>query len=128
MTTGMDRHTGKSLGGWDHVVQSLYYLFALLIGARVMRRSVGSAVPIILGRENLTQPALGQFWAAIMLAIELWEPRFKIRQVIYPIPENSGVRVRAGQLGVRLIGQYRPNALLGDFTVAAIGGEKDFVL
>ena len=49
--------------------------------------------------------------AAITSAIEQWEPRFRVTRI-------EVVKVtRDGQLHVFLEGEYRPRAILGDFTV-----------
>jgi hypothetical protein len=125
---GINRFTGEKIEGFDHVVQCLFYLFSLHITSRMVARTVGSAVPRILGRENVTIISTVRFWTAIILACELWEPRFRISQVIYPLSANDAAKVRKGQLGIRLRGQYRPNALFGDFTVEPINGERDFII
>ena len=128
MTTGIDRFTGKRLDGFVHVEQSLFYLFSLVIGSRIMRRNVGSAVPIILGRENVSSVPIARFWSMVILACQLWEPRFYVEQVIFPLPTDTPERLRRGKLGMRLIGEYRPNALLGDPTPARVGARRDFIL
>jgi phage baseplate assembly protein W len=124
MSAGIDRRTGRPLEGWSHVLQSLHAIFTTPIGARVMRRAFGSAVPGLLGK-NLTPNTVARFYIAIILAVELWEPRFRVRQVGYPASTNSTDNLKQGKFGLRLFGDYRPNALDGDFTVAT---SKDFVL
>jgi len=124
MSAGIDRRTGRPLEDWSHVLQSLSVIFTTGFGARVMRRVFGSAVAGILG-QNLTPDTTAKFYTAIILAIELWEPRFRVRQIAYPASTNSADRLRQGKFGLRLFGDYRPNALSGDDTVAAT---KDFVL
>ncbi len=117
MSTGINRITGLPLSGWDHVVQSLGVIFTTRIGDRVMRRLFGSAVPGLLGR-NLTPQTILRFYAAIIIAIDLWEPRFRVRSITYPGETNSVAELQQGRFGFRLYGDYRPNALTGDFTVA----------
>lgn len=114
---GINRETGRPLSGWDHVAQSLRVLFSTGFGERVMRRNFGSVVPAVLG-QPMTPQTLLKFYTAIVVAIELWEPRFRVRKISYPGPLNSPARLRQGQVGVQLDGDYRPNALSGDFTVA----------
>ena len=115
MTAGIDRRTGRPLAGWPHVLQSLGVIFTTRIGARVLARFFGSAVPGLLG-QNLTPSTLLKFWTAIAIAIELWEPRFRLRQIAFPAATNGSQRLRQGQLGLRVVGDYRPGALEGDFT------------
>lgn len=117
MSTGIDRETGRLLSDWDHVVQSLGVIFTTRIGDRVMRRVFGSAVPGLLGR-NLTPPTILRFYTAIVVAVDLWEPRFRVRLITYPGETNSVANLQQGRFGFRLYGDYRPNALDGDFTVA----------
>lgn len=113
---GIDRNTGKRLVGWPHVVQSLLVLFSTRIGSRIMRRAFGSDVPALLGRENVSRAAVLRFWTAIILAVELWEPRFRIVKIGMPASSNGTDKARAGKLGFSATGQYRPYALQGDFT------------
>jgi phage baseplate assembly protein W len=119
MSTGIDRFTGRPLSDWPHVVQSILVILSTRIGDRVMRRSFGSAIPGLLGR-NLVPATLLRFYTAIAIAIELWEPRFRVRQFEFQGAENSANDLRQGRLGIRMIGDYRPRALSGDMTVEAV--------
>lgn len=110
--TGIDRRTGRVLSGWAHTTQSLAVIFTTYFGERVMRRWFGSFVPNLLGR-NMDPPTIIKFWMAICVAIELWEPRFKVTK-IQPIGTPEGMR--RGGLGFEVQGVYRPRGHLGDFT------------
>lgn len=114
-STGINRFTGQALSDWDHVIQSLFVIFQTLIGTRVMRRTFGSAVPGLLGK-NLTPPTMLNFFTAIIIAIVLWEPRFRVIQIIYPQPPVTPDTVRAGLIEFQIVGAYRPRALQGDLT------------
>ncbi len=118
-STGIDRETGKSLSDWDHVTQSIHVIFSTRIGERVMRRAFGSAIPGLLGR-NLEPVTLAKFFAAICIAIDLWEPRARVTQILYPQPPNSEGNLRVGKIAFSIVCEYRPNALQGDFTAAPI--------
>lgn len=118
MTAGVNRVTGAPLAGFAHVRQSLNVIFTTRLGSRVLRRTFGSAVPKLLG-QPLTPDRLMKFYMAIVVAVELWEPRFAVTSVSYPQGENSASQLQQGQFGVTIEGQYMPNALEGDFTVAA---------
>ena len=118
-STGIDRETGKPLSDWDHTVQSILVILSTHFGERVMRRIFGSAVPRVLGK-NLVPDTMLKFYMAVAVAIELWEPRFRVRRFEYPGRQNSPEDMRQGRIGIRLIGDYMPRALEKDFTVEAI--------
>lgn len=84
-----------------------------------MRRVFGSAVSNILG-QNLVPSTMLKFYTAISIALEMWEPRFQVRRFEYPASENSADHLRQGMIGIRMIGDYRPRALDGDFTVESV--------
>ena len=119
MTAGIDRRTGRPLAGWPHVVQSLGVILSTGIGSRILRRDFGFAGLGLLGRENMHPSAVLRFVAALAIAIELWEPRFRIRAIRFPATRNSPDALRQGRVGLELLGDYRPRALEGDFTVAS---------
>ena len=117
MSFGLDRETMRPLSGWPHVLQSVRVILSTRIGERVMRRTFGAQVSALLGRENMTSAALLRFATAVAIALELWEPRFRLRSMELPERTNSPARLRQGQIGLRLVGDYRPRALDGDYTV-----------
>jgi phage baseplate assembly protein W len=118
MTAGLNRFTGQPLAGFAHVEQSLGVIFTTRLTSRFMRRTFGFAGVGLLG-QPLTPGNLLRFYMAIVIAVELWEPRFKVTSLDYPTAQNSADRLRQGRFGVTILGQYMPNALEGDFTVAA---------
>lgn len=105
----IDAETGGDISGWPHVLQSIQDFFITSFAERVMREWYGSAVPRFLG-ENLTASTVVPFFAAMASAIEQWEPRYRLTRVV---PESVG---RDGKLRVYMEGEFRPRALLGDFT------------
>jgi len=107
----IDIGTGANIGGWPHVQQCIADFFSTPFGARVMREWYGSAVPRFLG-ENLNTQTIVPFFSAVASAIEQWEPRYRITRIV---PQSVD---RGGRLVVTIEGEYRPRALLGDFTVA----------
>lgn len=119
---GIDPQTGKIISGWPHCVRRLETIFTTAFGERVMREWFGSAVPIILGRENIVPSTFVKYFSAICAAIDLWEPDFRVVQ-ISPIRAD-----RLGRAHFLVEGEYRPRAHLGDPTVedvrkiAAFGG------
>ncbi|XHE14365.1 GPW/gp25 family protein [Agrobacterium deltaense] len=105
----IDAGSGADIRGWPHVLQSIQEIFTTYFGERVMREWFGSAVPNLLG-ENLNAQTVVPFFAAVSAAIDQWEPRFRVVRII---PESVG---RDGRFKILIEGEYRPRALLGDFT------------
>lgn len=105
----IDAGTGADVAGWPHVLQCLEEIFKTRFGERVMREWFGSMVPAFLG-ENMNEQTIVPFFTAVASAIEQWEPRYRVTRII---PESVG---RDGRLRVEIEGEYRPRALLGDFT------------
>jgi len=112
--TGIDRRSGQVLAGWRHVEQSLRMIFTTHFGERVMRRWVGSAVPALLGR-NMSNATILRFWTAICIAIDLWEPRFRVTKIT---PYGSAMDLRTGKIGFAIAGVYYPRGHLGDYSVS----------
>lgn len=122
---GMDRNTGKLLQGWDHVQQSMTLIFATPFHQRVLRRWVGSFVPRLLGESAVARIITRFFWA-IVTAIDLWEPNYRIQQtyIMGPSLQNWSPALssqidqllRTGDLFFRTEGTYYPRGHLGDFT------------
>ena len=109
-SVGIDAETGGTITGWAHVEQSLGDIFFTRFGERIMREWYGSFVPALLG-QNITPQEITPFFAAIASAIEQWEPRFRVTEL-------QVTRVtREGRLAFFIAGEYRPRAMLGDFTV-----------
>lgn len=115
-SAGINRETGQPLTDWDHTVQSLLAILTTRLGDRVMRRMFGSQVPGVLG-QNLTPQTMMRFFTAVAIAIELWEPRFRVKKFDYPKDTNSPDLMRQGKIGITMTGEYRPRAIDGDFTV-----------
>lgn len=105
----LDRHTGELITGWDHVLQCMGEIFATNFGERIMREWFGSATPRLLG-QNLTVNTVVRFFSAVSSSIEQWEPRFRVTQ-IHPVSVS-----RDGTFKTMMDGDYRPLALIGNFT------------
>ena len=115
ISTGIDRETGAPLSDLDHVRQSFRVIFGTHFGTRLMRRTFGSGVPGLFGR-NLVPATLAVFYQAVSLAVYLWEPRLRILQMSYPAPPNTPTLMRLGGIAVAILAEYRPYALAGDTT------------
>lgn len=115
---GVDRHTGKMITGWDHVVQSLLLIFSTRYHERVLRRWAGSFVPHLIG-ENATIPTIARFYWAIATGIDLWEPNYRMQRVRVGTRANgssltSAEELRTGHMTTAMEGVYRPRGHLGD--------------
>jgi phage baseplate assembly protein W len=125
---GMNRKTGKVLQGWGHVEQSIELIFATPYHERVLRRWVGSFVPMLLGETFISRIIMRFYWA-MATGIDLWEPNYRIRQIYFmgdalagwspeqPMTQMSAAgMIRIGQAIFRNEGVYRPRAHIGDFS------------
>ena len=112
---GIDRNTGKMISGWPNVAQKLMVLYITRIGSRFMRRMVGSAIPGMLGRD-LSASTILRFKTALIVATELWEPRYAITMIHSLEGTNSPEKFRQGGLALEIVGEYRPRGHLGDTT------------
>lgn len=122
---GVNRKTGKICQGWEHTEQSMEVIFATRFHERVLRRWVGSFVPHILG-ESAVKRIFTRFFWAIVSAIDLWEPNYRIKQVHVMGNALNGVTpdqridaaglLRIGEVIFRQEGVWMPRGHLGDFT------------
>lgn len=78
-----------------------------------MRRHFGAGLAELLGRA--TTPALFAVWQILIaVAIDLWEPRLRVRAVRV---NASADQIRMGSAGIGVLVDWRPRALQGDLTV-----------
>ncbi len=110
---GIDRRTGKVIDNLASAYQGVEVALTTRIGSRVMLREFGGGVAELLGR--LVTPDLFAAWRQLIgTAIDLWEPRFRVRRVSL---KGSVDQLRLGQVGLLIEADYRPRGHLGDFTV-----------
>lgn len=106
---GMNRQTGRWVGGWDHTSQSLGDILSTPLETRVMRRPYGASEDALVdspqSKKGLTAPVM-----AVAIPVNRWEPRVELHRVTI-----SSASV-TGRLGLDLACIYRPRALFGDFT------------
>ena len=97
---GMNRVTGASLSGIDHLRQSIVDILTTPLGSRVMRRNYGSRLYQLVD-EPINRVLLVEIYTAVAEALGQWEPRFELTRV-------QVSSIRAGQVVIDLDGVYRP--------------------
>jgi phage baseplate assembly protein W len=99
---GMSRDTGKALGGFDHLRQSITDILSTPVGTRVHRRDYGSRLPRLVDRP-INQSLVAEMMAATAEALDRWEPRLRLEriQIDSVTPE--------GQISLSLVGYYLLN-------------------
>lgn len=109
----IDQRTGRLLTNLESAYQGVAVVISTRIGERVMRREFGAGLIELLGRAT-TPRLLMAFQQLIVTAIDLWEPRFRVRQITF---EGSAEEIRLGHARFGIEVDYRPRGHLGDFTV-----------
>lgn len=113
---GIDRVTGQLLDNYSSALQSVALIFVTRIGERVMLRHFGAGMVELLGRRM--KPSLfAAMQVLIVAAIDLWEPRFRVRRVLF---SGSVDQIRLGAAGIDFEVDWRPRGHLGDFTVEGV--------
>lgn len=113
---GIDRRTGARLTDLDSTIQAVVFILATRLASVVLLREFGGGVVELLGRSI----SVGLFLAwrqLIATAIDLWEPRLRVRRVS---ATGSVEEIRRGTAHLIIEADYRPNALRGDFRVARV--------
>ncbi|WP_342627572.1 GPW/gp25 family protein [Nguyenibacter vanlangensis] len=97
---GVDRNTGKELGDFAHLAQSVGDILTTPIGSRVMRRTYGSQL-LELVDSCMNQSGVMDIYAATVQALIEWEPRIQV----------MGVQVTpgVGSMTISVSGNYLPN-------------------
>lgn len=99
--TGMNIDTGRQLDGLDHLRQSITDILTTPIGSRVMRRDYGADVFDLIDAP-MTSATLIDLYAASAVALDKWEPRFRLTHVqCHGITED-------GKTSLALKGAYLP--------------------
>lgn len=111
-SAGSNGDTGRLLTDFDHVRQSIGIILTTPIGSRVMRREFGSELFDLIDRP-MTARIILAIYAAAVLAIARWEPRYAVTGIQLLQADASG------SLSIEFNGTYYPRGHLGDFTPAA---------
>jgi uncharacterized protein len=110
-STGLNGVTGGLLTDWEHVQQSVAKILTTPIGSRVMRRDFGSNLYDLIDAKIIRQNVLAVY-AASAVAINKWEPRFRITRARVDDVTPAGV------LTLVLFGTYYPRGHFGDYSIA----------
>lgn len=110
---GIDRRTGKVIGSLQSALQSVEVILGTQLGTRCMRREFGGGVLELLGR-GMKPPLFAAWRQLVATAIDLWEPRLRIRRVSL---DGTVDDLRLGRVKLVLEADFRPRANLGDLAV-----------
>jgi phage baseplate assembly protein W len=77
---GLNKNTGKTLTGLEHIRQSVADILTTPVGSRVMRREYGALVFDLIDRP-LSGGLLLQVYAAAYIALRRWEPRIRVDRI-----------------------------------------------
>jgi len=108
---GMDRNTGRWIGGWSHTSQSLVDVLSTPLETRVLRRMYG-ADEDTLQDKPINPDIITKAVMATAVPVARWEPRVELAHV-------SIARANfAGLLALAMRVTWFPRALFGDRTPA----------
>lgn len=110
-STGVNAKTGAPLTDWEHTQQSVRKILMTPIGSRVMRRDFGSELPDLIDAKMTRRNVLALYSAAAV-AIQKWEPRYRMRSGQVSRADATGV------LSLQLFGVYYPLGHRGDYSIA----------
>ena len=94
---GMNRVTGTSLSGIDHLRQSIVDILTTPLGSRVMHRDYGSELFDLIDAP-INQRTLVDIYTATAKALQRWEPRFNLTRVYVE-------KIALGRVHLRLQGE-----------------------
>lgn len=112
----IDQRTGEVIDNYASAVQSVSIVFSTRLGEMIMLRELGAGLVELLGRL-LTARLFSAYLTLMMTAIDLWEPRFRVRRIDVG---GSTDDIRMGTAGFSIEVDWRPNAHLGDSTVEGV--------
>jgi len=105
----LNHHTGETVDGWMHVVQSIETILVTRLNTRVFMRQFGSDVPVMVDMP-MNDANIMALYVSVAEAIDRWEPRFELTDVTLSA-EADGV------MSLQMKGNHMPNAHLGDATI-----------
>lgn len=111
---GINAETGALLADWEHVRQSIATILTTPLGSRVMRREFGSRLFDLIDAKMVQRNILAVY-EATAVAIDRWEPRFRLTEIWVDRATPQGV------FGLVLRGVFFPRGHLGDYSIAQDG-------
>lgn len=78
--SGMNRSTGATLSGLDHLQQSIADILTTPLGSRLARREYGSLLPELLDHPDSGSTRV-RLYSAVAGALMRWEPRLRLSRV-----------------------------------------------
>ncbi|WP_099864730.1 GPW/gp25 family protein [Pararhizobium haloflavum] len=112
----IDRRTGAVIDNYASALQSVEIILTTRLGEMILLREFGAGVIELLGRL-LAAKTIAAFTLLVAAAIDLWEPRFRVRRVELT---GSVDELRAGRAGLAIEVDWRPRAHLGDPSVESV--------
>lgn len=112
----IDQRTGEVIDNYASAVQSVGIVFSTRLAEMIMLREFGAGLVDLLGRA-LTPRLISTYATLMMAAIDIWEPRFRVRRIYV---NGSVDQVRLGTVGFSIEVDWRPRAHLGDPTVEGV--------
>lgn len=110
--SGLDRHTIEVLTDDAHLTQSIGDILSTPIGSRVLRRDYGSDLPLLIDAPINPETMIDLFHATAV-ALDKWEPRFKLRRV-------EIADARSGYVDLRLTGEVSGATATVDTSVGGL--------
>jgi phage baseplate assembly protein W len=110
----IDRRTGAVISNEASVLQSVEIILTTRIGELVMLRQFGAGIVELLGRAA-TPELFAAYRMLIMVAIDLWEPRLRVRGVYV---KTDAAAIMQGHANIRIEADYMPAGHKGDTQVA----------
>ncbi len=107
--SGTNAITGKSLGGLEHLKQSIRDILTTPLGSRVMRRQYGSRLFDLLDAPT-NRRIMAAIYAATAGALRQWEPRFQLQRVAVDA-------VTVGRIALTVYGTYVYNGEAGPLSM-----------
>ncbi|WP_417536832.1 GPW/gp25 family protein [Methylophaga sp.] len=98
---GMSATNGKSLDGKDHLKQSIIDILTTPLGSRVMRRSYGSKLFMLIDSPT-NESGLADIVSATAEALNAWEPRVSVSKVEVTAATRSSFTIK-------VTGSYKPD-------------------
>lgn len=113
---GMSRIDGSTLSNYESACQAVEHVLSSRIGSFPLLREYAGGVIELLGRAT-TPPLFAAWRQLVATAIDLWEPRFRVRRCSF---SGTAAELRLGKADLVIEADFRPKGHLGDFTVERI--------